>query len=287
MTQREPDSDAAAQLRLRQMVGLSRHAIGRLVELGYVTPTRVPGRPAEYSFRDLVLLRSAQDLRQVGIPTRKILRALRELRAALPADLPLADLRVMATGDRVTVRRFGEETPPWEPDSGQMVMDFSVSAPSSQVVSKTTKATTTGAPADTDGEEAIFQAAEILEQTNLAAAEAAYWLLLRQAPQHVNAYLNLGFIYCESARFKEAAALYEIGTLHCPEDPLIHFNRGVALEALHRHAEAVESYECALRLQPELADAHQNAALLYAKLGQEQLAIRHFSAYRRLQRSTQ
>ena len=279
MPQREADSTAYSQARLRQMVGLSRHAIARLVELGFVKPTRTPGRGLQYSFRDLVLLRSAQDLRKAGIPTRQILRALRELRAALPPDLPLGELRVMATGDRVTVRRSGE--PPWEPASGQMVMDLSVPAASGPVpLSGKTTATAVGATV----EESMFLAAEALEETDPPAAEAAYRGLIARAPQHVNAYLNLGFMYCESARFLEAAVLYEAGALHCADDPLIHFNRGVALEALQRRAEAVEAYEQALRLQPELADAHQNAALLYAQMGRDQLAIRHFSAYRRLQR---
>lgn len=279
MPPREADSTAYSQARLRQMVGLSRHAIARLVELGFVKPTRTPGRGLQYSFRDLVLLRSAQDLRKAGIPTRQILRALRELRAALPPDLPLGELRVMATGDRVTVRRSGE--PPWEPASGQMVMDLSVPAASGPVaLSGKTTATAVGATV----EESMFLAAEALEETDPPAAEAAYRGLIARAPQHVNAYLNLGFMYCESARFLEAAVLYEAGALHCADDPLIHFNRGVALEALQHRAEAVEAYEQALRLQPELADAHQNAALLYAQMGQDQLAIRHFSAYRRLQR---
>jgi regulator of sirC expression with transglutaminase-like and TPR domain len=49
---------------------------------------------------------------------------------------------------------------------------------------------------------------------------------------------------------------------------------------------ALKSYEECLRLQPDLGDAHQDAALLYARAGQKQLAIRHFSAYRRLQPRT-
>jgi tetratricopeptide (TPR) repeat protein len=116
----------------------------------------------------------------------------------------------------------------------------------------------------------VFQLAEALEETDPAAAESAYRRLLDGNPGHANAYLNLGFMYCESARFREAAALYESAALHCAEDPLIHFNRGVALAALHRSAEAVVSYERALALQPGLADAHQNAALLYAQLGEQQ-----------------
>ena len=52
-----------------------------------------------------------------------------------------------------------------------------------------------------------------------------------------------------------------------------------------RRQELERAYKEALALQPDLADAHQNAALLYAQLGDKQLAIRHFSAFRRIERS--
>lgn len=169
MPQHKTDSKTYSQSRLRQMVGLSRHAIARLAELGFVKPTRIPGRGLEYSFRDLVLLRSAQDLRKAGIPTRQILRSLCEIRTALPPDLPFSDLRITATGGRVTVRGYGEATPPWEPASGQMVMDLSVSASPSPAALKTTAA----APSATV-EESMFRAAEALEETDPPAAEAAY-----------------------------------------------------------------------------------------------------------------
>ena len=37
-------------------------------------------------------------------------------------------------------------------------------------------------------------------------------------------------------------------------------------------------------LQPDLADAHYNAARLHEQLGDAKNAVRHFSAYRRLER---
>jgi tetratricopeptide (TPR) repeat protein len=65
---------------------------------------------------------------------------------------------------------------------------------------------------------------------------------------------------------------------------LLHYNRAIALEDQDRAKEAIASYETSLRFAPELADAHYNAARLYEKLGNAQKAVRHLSAYRRLQR---
>ncbi|MEO8855414.1 MAG: tetratricopeptide repeat protein, partial [Burkholderiaceae bacterium] len=68
----------------------------------------------------------------------------------------------------------------------------------------------------------------------------------------------------------------------CPSEPLLHFNRAIALEDLQRDEDALAGYQRCLDLAPDLADAHYNAARLHEKLGQRHLAIRHYSAYRRL-----
>jgi hypothetical protein len=47
--------------------------------------------------------------------------------------------------------------------------------------------------------------------------------------------------------------------------------------------EALSSYERCITLAPDFADAHFNAARIYATLGNGMRAIRHFNAYRRLQ----
>ena len=69
-----------------------------------------------------------------------------------------------------------------------------------------------------------------------------------------------------------------------PDEPLLHFNRAIALEDQGRRAEALAAYNASLRLDPDLADAHYNAARLHEALGDARKAVRHFSAYRRLQR---
>ncbi|MBT2322001.1 tetratricopeptide repeat protein [Variovorax paradoxus] len=265
---------------VRQMLGLTRHAISKLIELGFVDPSRGPGRALRFSFRDVVLLRSAHDLRVARIPTRQILRSLRRLRETLPAEVPVSGLRITAAGDRITVR--AEDTQ-WEPDTGQLVMDFSVAPATGSVSFISQRAAEPPAPEADDDLEALFETAEELEAADPVAAEDTYRLILEQDPAHAHAYLNLGFMLCEAGRCGEAVALYDQGIARCPDDPLMHYNRAVALEELGRVAAALSSYEACLLLAPDFADAHQNAALLYAKAGQKQLAIRHFSAFRRLQ----
>ncbi|WP_371435075.1 tetratricopeptide repeat protein [Polaromonas sp.] len=272
-------------VQLRQMLQLSRHAILRLVELGFVHPQQGPNRTLNFSFRDMVLLKSANDLREAGIPTRQILRSLRDLKQSLPVEQPLSDLRVLAVGERIAVRRAGDQaTTPWDAGSGQLLMDFRVDVASGEVTRLRSLAAESPADRLTYLVETAYRAAEALEDTDSAAAELAYRQVLAATPTHAHALLNLGFMLCESGRFQEAADLYSKGSVVCPDDPLIHYNHGVAMQALGHFASALSCYEQSLLLQPDLADAHQNAALLYSEVGEKQMAIRHFSAYRRLQR---
>ncbi|MBS0452401.1 MAG: tetratricopeptide repeat protein [Proteobacteria bacterium] len=261
-----------------QMLGLTRHAVARLIELGFVQPVRA-GRALRFSFRDVVLLRTAQELRAADIPTRQILRSMRQLKGALPLDTPASALRIRAVGDRVAVR-WGDAQ--WDADTGQLMMDFHA-APAAAVHALGKAAAPGAAPEPGEDAQQMYERAEALESSDAPAAEALYRRVIEAAPDHADAYVNLGFLMCESRRYEEAAALYGQAVRHSPQAPLLHYNRGVALEALGRVQDAVKSYETCLRLAPDMADAHQNAALLYARAGDKHSAIRHFSAYRRLQ----
>lgn len=257
-------------------MGLSRHAVLRLIELGFVTPEKDKSKRWRFSFQDQVLLRSANELRAARIPTRQILRSLRQLKATMPSEMPLSGIRITAEGDRVTVRSAEAH---WEPDTGQMILDLQIAAGGGSV-----SHVAAGRVEDSKvalGE--LFAQAEALEEAAPASAEALYRQILIEDQQHAHAYLNLGFMLCESGRFESAVALYDEAIGFCPDDPLMHFNRAVAHQGVGDTAKALESYEKALRLQPDLLDAHRNAALLYADVGDQQMAIRHFSAFKRLQ----
>lgn len=265
---------------IRKMLGLSRHAVTQLIELGFVDPARDGTRAYRFSFRDIVLLRSAHALRGAGIPTRQILRSLRRLKDVLPPDAPISRLRITASGDRVTV---SDSESQWEPETGQLVMDFSVTGEGAAVSFLTVSPGLENHTQAGDAER-FFRAAEQAEEEEPARAESLYRQVLSIAPDHARAYLNLGFMLCESQRPEDAVVLYDRAVLHCAEDPLVHYNRAVALTAVGRASEALSSYESCLELEPDLADAHENAAMLYAQAGRKQLAIRHFNEYRRLQR---
>ena len=263
---------------IEKMLGLGRGVIASIIHAGFVTPSRGARNEYRFSFQDVVLLRTAHDLMAANIPSRRMLRSLKQLKAKLPKELPLSGLRIAAIGKDVVVRDGDAQ---WAAESGQLLMDFEIAHEGGAV----TFLTRDPEPAEDVVSDADlwFARAEALEAKDIAAAEKAYRRALEYAPDHTDAYVNLGALLCEAGRCAEAVKLYDIAIRHCPQAPLLYFNRGIALEERNRYADALKSYERCIELAPDLADAHYNAARLYEKSGQAQKAVRHYSAYRRLQ----
>ena len=287
MTARAPDDAPYTVRSIQEMLGLSRGVISGLVASGFVTPRRGSRNEYRFSFRDVVLLRTAVDLQAARIAPRKIVGALRKLQATLPAELPLTGLRISAVGNDVTVRDGRSQ---WQAESGQLVIDFEV-APQKGTVSflQHQPGRRAPPPADASAQRQAdaatwFARGEALEASDAKGSEAAYRRALALDPGHADASLNLGALLCEAQRCAEAVALYDAAVRLHPDEALLHFNRAVALEDQGRQADALAGYQTSLRLSPDLADAHYNAARLHEELGDARNAVRHFSAYRRLQR---
>ena len=280
MTRRAAADDDTSTYTLRRvqaMLGLSRSVVAGLIAAGFVAPTRGARNEWRFTFRDLMLLRTAHGLQAANIAPRRILRALSRLKATLPKELPLTGLRISAIGSDVAVR--DRESGQWQADSGQLLMDFDVApvAGSVAIIER-------GDGDDGDDKNAWLARGRKLEATDPAAAEAAYAKALALAPDHADAYVNLGALWCEAGQFAAVVALSQRAVSQCPDVALIHFNLGVALDHLERLKEAQASYEQSLDLDPTLADAHYNLARVREQLGDKRGALRHFSAYRRLQR---
>jgi tetratricopeptide (TPR) repeat protein len=226
----------------------------------------------------LALLRTAYALQVLNIAPRKILASLAKLKASLPTEVPLTGLRITAVGADVAVRDGQGKLE--STASGQYLLDFEVAGSGARVSFLDRSPPAVSGP----DAAAYFRQGEKLEAKDGAAALAAYRKAIELDPSFVDAYLNLGALLCEAQHFDAAVSLYDSAILACPNSALIRFNRAVALEDLDRLEEAVSSYELSLKLDSSLADAHFNIARLKEQLGDSQSALRHFNAYRKLQR---
>jgi tetratricopeptide (TPR) repeat protein len=266
---------------LLAMLGVSRSVVSGLVTAGFVNPSRGPRNEYRFTFQDVVLLRTALQLRAARIPPRKIIMALSRLREALPDELPLTGIRVSAVGNDVVVRTGPSQ---WDAITGQQLLDFEVAEIKGDVVFLDT------APAQKNlAHQAAewYDLGEQLRTSDVQGAERAYRKAIELSPQpYYAAYVDLGALLCElEARCQDALHVFEAALSHFPEDAVLHFNRAVAFEEVGRLEDAERSYEKCLEFDPSYADAHHNLAILLETRGDRQGLIRHLSAYRRLTES--
>lgn len=281
-----------------RMLGLSPGRLRVYVRAGFLSPERAAGGRLRFSFRDLLLLRTAEGLVAERIPPRRVLRALKKLRQRLPETRPLTGLQLAADGDQVVVRDGPSR---WHPESGQVLLAFPdgsapaadtpVSAfPSRQAaapppIDRAPVSETPAGPARADlSVDDLLQIGGSLEETDPSAAEQAYRRLLALDAAHADGHINLGRLLHETGRFAEAEAHYRLALELRPGDATATFNLGVAIEDQGRIDEALAQYERAVALDCRNPDAHYNAARLYEKAGKYTAAIRHLRAYKELTR---
>ena len=260
---------------VEKLLRLPRRTLRALVDAGFVTPARGPRNAWQFSFQDLIVLRTAQALVDANVPPRRITQSLKALRKRLPDSMPLSGLRIRAVGDRVVV---SERDGRWQADSGQYLLAFEGDPAHGALGVVEAK------PADTAAKQDWFEQAVTLEKNDVVAARAAYERAIAQEPTRTDAHMNLGRLLHEAGELAQAERAYREALHLGSRDPLLHFNLGVLLEDMERKAEAMEAYAAALREDPELADGHYNLALLYEETGRAQDAIRHMARYRKLTR---
>lgn len=88
--------------------------------MGGIVP-ETPGGRLEFTFQQLVMLRTIRGLLDSGVPAHRVKLIWSSLQRQLPDDLPLTSIRVLAEGKRAIA---WDGKAPWQPDSGQFVLDF-------------------------------------------------------------------------------------------------------------------------------------------------------------------
>ena len=258
-------ADAAA------LLGVSEARVRSFVA-GGLLPARGQTEGRAFTFRDLVLLRSAKGLADRNIATPRIRAALRRLGKQLPAGQSASSVALDAEGRRL-VARDGSQS--WEPETGQGLLELTAD----EVPSATVHRLPTPPGPDVD---VRFQQALALEEVDAGSAATLYADILRQCPVHVDAHVNLGRLQHAAGRLSAAEAHYRAALSVQPRDGVAAFNLAVALDDQGRSADALSAYHQALETDPRLADAHYNLARLHESRGERRLALRHLKEYRRL-----
>lgn len=248
------------------------------VRAGFLAPSRGRRRQLEFTFQDLLLLKTAKGLLNSRVPPKNMIRMLSSLKRQLPDDRHLATVKIYADGRRIVV---WDGSARWQPDSGQFVFNFDANDIAQRVnisrpVAKPSKEKLTA--------EHWFNLAVELENSSTEDARQAYHQALELEPKMADAHLNLGRLYHDAKQWEKAEAHYRSAAEHAAEDPTPLFNVGVLLEDLKRFQEAIRAYTQALKRDPSFADAHCNLGLLFESMGDKARAIAHLRAARKLYR---
>ena len=255
---------------------------------------RLGGLEDEFTFQQLLLLRTTRGLLEAGIPATRVRRVWSSLRRQLQGDLPLTSVRILANGSRAVA---WDENASWQPDSGQFLLDFDaeeiaeragepVPVPSLRIFDSPILPAPLPIPEPTRTADQWFELGCELEETSPLEARQAYMQALAAEPDHADAHLNLGRLDHAIGEFGKAEAHYRRAVQCDPNDAVAHFNLGVLLEDRDRPEEAVQAYHQAVVRDPDMADAHYNLGLLLEARGRRDDALKHLMAARRLHEGT-
>ena len=254
---------------VQRILGLTGKQLDYWDRLCLVSPRKEQGNRF-YDFRDLIGLRTINQLIENGVPANRLRRALVALREKLSqVQAPLAELRILSDGKDILVERGGARL---EPLSGQFALNF-------ETRELDEKVRVIGGP-ERNADEWLATALEYeADEKTRAEAIDAYDHALCVDPRKPEALINCGTLYYEDGNLKKAAEYFRRALEVEPENALAHFNLGSVLEETGRPEAAREHLRQAVRLDPNYPDAHYNLAFVCEKLGAYAEAQRHWQAY--------
>ena len=121
---RQPGDGGYSTREVARLLGLTPRRVRHLVYSGFVFPARGRGRAYQFSFQDVVLLRTAKGLLEKGIAAGRIRESLRGLAWQLPEGYPPTAVQIWIRGGEVAVRCDSQV---WLPESGQLLLNFDLS----------------------------------------------------------------------------------------------------------------------------------------------------------------
>jgi tetratricopeptide (TPR) repeat protein len=228
-----------------------------------------------YSFQDLVQLRKLRDLRATRLSSSSIRASIVAMRSVSGMSNPLLEAGTVRNGSRLTFRHSGAMM---EPIARQFVFDFDSDRSRPAILNSATMQ----AELDARVMRLFLEAVQLEERSRIKDAAAIYEQILEIDLSHAPANINLGTIRYNQRQFVIAEQMYRRATETDPGYALAYFDLGNVLDELLRLSEAIDAYREAIRLVPNYADAHYNLALAYERTGERRRALRHWTAYLKL-----
>lgn len=258
-----------------KIVHLPHSRIRFFVRAGFLEPCRGKAGKLQFTFRDVLFLKTAKGLLDSRVPAKRVLQILNSLKRQLPEERHFASVKIYADGSRVIV---WDGNARWQPDSGQFLFNFDAKS-----VLRNLHLPARQQNLHRDARQ-WFQLGVELEKTSMEEARQAYSRAIEIDPAMSDAHLNLGRLYHNAGKFGQSELHYRAAARHDPHSAAPLFNLGVLQEDREEPRKALQLYRQALEREPDFADAHYNLGLLLERMGDRQGAFTHFRTARKLYR---
>lgn len=101
--------------------------------------------------------------------------------------------------------------------------------------------------------------------------------ILEYDPDNTDAFNNLGVAYFRLGKFEKSLHYHTKAVETSSDNPRVHFNRGLLLgKYMGRHADAIQDYSAAIRLDPDFGRAYLNRAFAYDAVGDSANAVNDY-----------
>jgi tetratricopeptide (TPR) repeat protein len=223
-------------------------------------------------------------LRAEAVTAASIRQSIVAMKAVAGMTNPLLEASLVRSGAHLAFRHEGTVV---DPITGQLLFDFERLeqgfGPSPKPEALLLRKPGINGPR---GVQELFLAAVQAEEAGeKVRAIKIYQQIMEVDPSFAPAWINLGTIHFHLREFVWAEQLYRRATEIDPAYVLAFFDLGNVLDELQRLDESIVAYRQAVALAPRYADAHYNLALAHERRGEGRLALRHWQAYLRLDKS--
>ncbi len=269
-----------------RLFAVPEHRLRYWSQTGFIVPSLREGGRLVYSFRDLIAVKVAKTLVDEGASLRKIRRSLATLRANLPGvDTSLSALRIRCDHDRVLV---DEGQHRFEADSGQVVLDFTISTLREQAARVLTLPLVAPDSSEPTTAHDWFRRGCELEHerdgapgdlVGLAAARRAYETALGLDPSLAAAWTNLGGLHAELEDTDAAREHFEQALRCDPDQPEAQCNLAELTLRSGDVEGAISAYRQVLRTSPDWTEAHYGLARALLQVGGKLQALAHLDRF--------
>ena len=234
-----------------------------------------------YTLEEVGRLRTLRDLSARFSPSR-ISASLGAMKIVAGMENPLLEARAVVGGPRLHFWHRGMVT---EPIARQFVFDFEANnSVASEGGSSQAGPIEIQRPGNLN--DMFLLAIRHEDAGEIEEAAGVYERILERNPEHAASCINLGTICYNRRQFVRAEQLYRRAVQADSQYALAFFDLGNVLDELKRLPEAIAAYRNAVRLVPGYADAHYNLALAFERTGERRKALRHWTAYLKLDPSS-